>query len=222
MNYPNISPLPKEIRFNCPLGCSVVDRIFLTNNGPIDVSYKFIWNKEIVAYNIKNQSKLGITTSVETEAIVDDIAVTSDMGEKDQTRHSNLLADEQKGLLLSILANNLVVEETELLALEGALDNEPYLSDEINDIFSIVPCQGIVTAHSSQCISFGFYGRKAGVFEANVRCEIDGGPSDSMKLFAAADTVQFTLDKDRITFGQQVKINSFFASSWDGILELFQ
>lgn len=194
VNFPNIAHLPKEIRFNCPLACSVVENVLLKNNGPFDVSYKFVWIEESISIKIEKWS------DDETNAE----EASMELIPRDETPEETEFLAQTKNLLLSIVTDGSFPEETEISVLKS-LSPDPPMIDTINRICSIVPCEGVVPAHSSARVSFGFHSNETLELRATAVCDIAGGPKETIRISGAADKVKFQLDKDRIDFGEQVK-----------------
>ncbi|KAG7200298.1 hypothetical protein KM043_017763 [Ampulex compressa] len=121
----------------------------------------------------------------------------------------NLSMEEADAALIEIrnfllpMIEKYFVEDTEIPALD-AISFEPPTIPLINQILDIVPREGTVLPYSRQHVHFGFHGLEAMRVNAALVCEIARGPTEVVNVSLCADSVQFSVDKEVIDFGQQL------------------
>lgn len=71
-------------------------------------------------------------------------------------------------------------------------------------VFDIVPHEGTLVPRSSQRVRFIFHGSEPMQVKAIALCEVFKGPTEVINVFASADIVQYSIDRQIIDFGQQV------------------
>lgn len=71
-------------------------------------------------------------------------------------------------------------------------------------ILDIVPHEGTLLPYSSQYVRFIFYGHQPMQIKVVALCEILRGPTERVNVFASADIIEYSVDRQIIDFGQQV------------------
>lgn len=71
-------------------------------------------------------------------------------------------------------------------------------------ILDIVPHEGTLVPYSSQYVRFIFYGHQPMQIKLVALCEILRGPTEIVNVFASADIIEYSVDRQIIDFGEQV------------------
>ncbi|KAG5323131.1 HYDIN protein, partial [Acromyrmex heyeri] len=83
---------------------------------------------------------------------------------------------------------------------------EPLTKDEpLDDILDIIPHEGVLVPFSSQYVSFIFHASEPMQLKVVALCDILQGPTETVNVFASADVIRYSVDKQIIDFGQQVR-----------------
>ncbi|RLU21574.1 hypothetical protein DMN91_005947 [Ooceraea biroi] len=93
------------------------------------------------------------------------------------------------------------LKNPEILAL---MDPDFELKELLDDILDIVPHEGILVPYSSQRVRFIFRGSEPMQVKAVALCEIFQGPTEVVNVFASADNVRYSVDRQIIDFGQKL------------------
>ncbi|XP_069312434.1 hydrocephalus-inducing protein homolog [Eulemur rufifrons] len=78
------------------------------------------------------------------------------------------------------------------------------LSIGIEEVFDILPLYGTLQPHSSQQISFTFYGHSNIIAQAKALCEVEGGPTYEIILKGEASLIDYFFDTKDINYGLQL------------------
>nr|XP_012627881.1 hydrocephalus-inducing protein homolog isoform X3 [Microcebus murinus] len=78
------------------------------------------------------------------------------------------------------------------------------LSIGIEEVFDILPLYGMLEPHSSQQMSFTFYGHSNIIAQAKALCEVEGGPTYEILLKGEASLINYFFDTTDINYGLQL------------------
>ncbi|XP_011879969.1 PREDICTED: hydrocephalus-inducing protein homolog [Vollenhovia emeryi] len=95
------------------------------------------------------------------------------------------------------------LDDSEILAL---IDHNLESSSKglLDDILDIIPHEGILIPFSSQYVRFIFHASEPMQVKVAALCEILQGPTEVVNVFASADVVRYSVDKQVIDFGEQL------------------
>ncbi|KYN44368.1 Hydrocephalus-inducing protein [Trachymyrmex septentrionalis] len=163
--------------------------------------------------NIEKKSE---TISQETENEILDLSISTSYELQEASNSKNLLMqiqsetlDETLEKLRSIFMST--IETSYLRCLDDPeilthIDSnfEPLTKEPLDDILDIIPHEGVLMPFSSQYISFIFHASEPMQLKVVALCEILQGPTEIVNVFASADVIRYSVDKQVIDFGQQL------------------
>ncbi|KAL6255306.1 hypothetical protein P5V15_013646 [Pogonomyrmex californicus] len=206
VNFPNITLLCKDLIINCISGSTTKERLRMTNNGPIPVTYKFLWAGESIEIH-RETHDVGVDESLDLS--------TSTSYELQDSNSENLLLETHSEILDKTLEKlkDTFMPTTELP--QQYLDDpkilpliksnfKPPTKELLDDILDIIPHEGILVPYSSRYVHFIFHGFEPMQVKVVALCEILQGPTEIINVFASADIVRYSVDKQIIDLGQQL------------------
>ncbi|XP_018395305.1 PREDICTED: hydrocephalus-inducing protein homolog [Cyphomyrmex costatus] len=81
---------------------------------------------------------------------------------------------------------------------------EPPTKEPLDDILDIIPHEGVLQPFSSQYVRFIFHASEPMQLKVVALCEIIQGPTEIVNVYASADVIRYSVDKQIIDFGQQL------------------
>ncbi|KAG5334606.1 HYDIN protein, partial [Acromyrmex charruanus] len=81
---------------------------------------------------------------------------------------------------------------------------EPLTKELLDDILDIIPHEGVLVPFSSQYVSFIFHASEPMQLKVVALCDVLQGPTETVNVFASADVIRYSVDKQIIDFGQQL------------------
>uniref|UniRef100_A0A2K6GI20 HYDIN axonemal central pair apparatus protein n=1 Tax=Propithecus coquereli TaxID=379532 RepID=A0A2K6GI20_PROCO len=87
-------------------------------------------------------------------------------------------------------------------------EQDDMLSIGIEEVFDILPLYGMLQPHSSQQMSFTFYGHSNIIAQAKALCEVEEGPTYEIILKGEASLINYFFDTKDINYGSQGFIGS--------------
>ncbi|XP_011690792.1 PREDICTED: hydrocephalus-inducing protein-like [Wasmannia auropunctata] len=95
------------------------------------------------------------------------------------------------------------LDDPDILALIDS-DLEPPTKELLDDILDIIPHEGVLVPYSSQYVRIIFHASEPMQVKVAALCEILQGPTEVVNVFANADVVRYSVDRQVIDFGQQL------------------
>ncbi|XP_003791425.1 hydrocephalus-inducing protein homolog isoform X2 [Otolemur garnettii] len=83
-------------------------------------------------------------------------------------------------------------------------EQDDMISIGIEEVFDILPLYGMLRPHSSNQISFTFYGHSNIIAQAKALCEVEGGPTYEIILKGEASLINYSFDTKEINYGLQL------------------
>ncbi|XP_036144321.1 LOW QUALITY PROTEIN: hydrocephalus-inducing protein [Monomorium pharaonis] len=200
VNFPNITLLSKDMFINCISGSTAKETLRITNNGPIPVIYKFLWAGESIeiqrgTHNVRTEMQQNMNKLQDSDSENRLIEVQSETLDETLEKLRNIFMSTETSYPRCL-------DDPEILALIDPNLELP-TKDLLDDILDIIPHEGILVPHSSQYVRFIFHASEPMQVKVAALCEILQGPTEVVNVFASADVVQYSVDKQVIDFGQQ-------------------
>ncbi|TGZ50588.1 hypothetical protein DBV15_08089 [Temnothorax longispinosus] len=138
----------------------------------------------------------------ETEKLQDSDSENLQMQIQPETLDETL--EKLRSIFMSTTETSLqCLDDPEILALIDPNLESPS-KELLDDILDIIPHEGILVPYSSQYVRFIFHASEPMQVKVAALCEILQGPTEVINVFASADIVRYSVDKQVIDFGQQV------------------